>query len=408
MTKPSFDYEKVDQLFKNAKSIEDITGKNGFLQEMFKGTIERLLKVEMDHHLGYEENDRDGKETTNSRNGYSKKKLKTSGGQVEIDVPRDRDGEFEPHIVKKHQTKTSDLEQKIISMYAKGMTTRDISSHLADLYGTEVSPTLISNVTSKVLDLAKEWQSRPLDPCYPCLFLDAIHFKVKKNSRVENKAAYVCLGIKNTGIREILGVYIGDAESSKFWLSVLTDLQNRGVADILIACIDGLKGFPEAIEAVFPKTEIQLCIVHQIRNSIRYVGSKHQRAFLADLKTVYQASTQELAETNLNELDQRWGSQYPVVINSWRSKWEHLSSYFKYTGPIRKMIYTTNVIEGYHRQLRKVTKNRSVFPSDESLFKLIYLASVDASKKWTMARQGWAQTVSQLAIHFGDRLKIDL
>lgn len=408
MTNQSFDYEKVDQLLKNAKSIEDITGKNGFLQEMFKGTIERLLKAEMEDHLGYAENDRSSKRTKNSRNGYSKKTLKTSGGQVEVDVPRDRDGDFEPQIIKKHQTRSNDLEQKIISMYAKGMTTRDISSHLADLYGTEVSPTLISNVTGKVLEMAKEWQSRPLDSCYPCLFLDAIHFKVKKNSRVESKAAYVCLGLKTSGIREILGVYIGDTESSKFWLSVLTDLQNRGVEDILIACIDGLKGFPEAIEAIFPKTEIQLCIVHQIRNSLRYVGSKHQRAFLADLKTVYQATTQELAEANLNELEQRWGSQYPVVINSWKSKWLHLSSYFKYTGPIRKMIYTTNVIEGYHRQLRKVTKNRSIFPSDDSLFKLIYLASLDASKKWTMPRQGWAQTVSQLSIHFEGRLQIDL
>ena len=289
----SYDHEKVDNLLKSAKTIEDITGKGGILQEMLKNTINEILKTELQNHLGYPPGDRASKKTENSRNGHSKKTVKTGDGAIQVKVPRDRNGTFEPKIVEKHQTSTTEFEDKIISMYAKGMTTRDISNHFNDLYGTDISPSLVSNVTNKVKDLAKQWQNRPLEEFYPCLFLDAIHYKVRQDGHIQSKAAYVCLAVNDRGIREVLGIYIGESESSKFWLSVLTDLQNRGVKDILIACIDGLKGFPEAIEAIFPKTEIQLCVIHQIRNSLRYVGSKHQKEFMKDLKPVYKASTLE-------------------------------------------------------------------------------------------------------------------
>lgn len=289
------------------------------------------------------------------------------------------------------------------------MTTREISSHLEDMYaGMEVSPSLISKITDKVLDSAKEWQSRPLDEVYPIIFFDAIHFKVRKDGKIVSKAAYVCLGINSEGLKDILGIYIGESESSTFWLSVLTDLQNRGVSDILIASIDGLKGFPDAITSILPKTEIQTCIVHQIRNSLKYVGSKYQKDFLRDLKPVYQAANEDLAQENLNVLAEKWEDRYPVVVNSWKNNWETLSTYFKYSEPIRKLIYTTNIIENVHRQMRKSTKNRTIFPSDDSLFKLLYLVSKDVSKKWTTPKWHWGQVISQLSIHFEGRIAIDL
>ena len=404
----SYDHEKVDQLLKSAKSIDDITGKGGILQEMLKKTINELLKVELQDHLGYSHGDRSSKKTENCRNGSSSKTLKTGSGDIEINVPRDRDGTYDPKLVEKNQTSTSDFEDKIISMYAKGMTTRDISKHFNDLYGTDISPTLVSNATNKVKELSKQWQTRPLEEFYPCLFLDVIHYKVRQDGQIQTKAAYVCLAINADGIREILGIYIGNAESSKFWLSVLTDLNNRGIKDILIACIDGLKGFPEAIEAIFPMTEIQLCVIHQIRNSLKYIASKDQKEFMKDLKPVYKARTLEEAETNLEALEVKWGTKYGLVIKSWKTKWPLLSAYFQYSEPIRKMIYTTNIIESYHRALRKVTKNRSIFPSDESLQKMVYLATVDISKKWTSPRHNWGQTISQLSIFFEGRVPISL
>ena len=391
------------------KSIEDLTREGGPIQSFFKEAVEALLNEEMADHLGYDHSEIENKETKNKRNGKREKTVKTGGGNIQIDIPRDRDGTFSPKILPNYKTTTSDLENKIISMYAKGMSTSDISTHLKDLYmGIDVSPTFISKVTDKVYGLAVEWQSRPLNEVYPIIYLDAIHFKVRDSGKIISKAAYVCLGINIEGKREILGFYIGENESSSFWLSVLTDLNNRGVEDILIACIDGLKGFPEAIKTIFPKTEIQICVIHQIRSSLKYVGLKDSKEFMKDLKTVYQAKSKDVAENNLLEVGEKWGKKYPIVINSWNKNWENLSAYFKYAEPIRKMIYTTNIVEAYNRQLRKVTKSKSIFPNDRSLMKMLFLATVDVEKKWTVPRRGWAETISQLAIHFEGRLNLGL
>lgn len=390
-------------------TIEDISAPNGPLSHIFKDTIEAMLKAEMTDHLGYEHNDARAKDTDNARNGSYSKKIKTENGIVKVDIPRDRKGEFTPKILPVNKTKTSKLEKSIISMYAKGMTTTDISEHVSEMYfDVEVSPTFISQVTEKVLPLAKEWQARVLDKVYPVIFFDAIHYKVRDEGKVVSKAVYVALAINMEGRREVLGFYIGEAESSKFWMQVFSDLQNRGVEDILIGCFDGLKGMPEAINTIFPKTEIQLCIVHQIRNSIKYVGSLHQKEFAQDLKTIYKATTEELAKEALEVLDKKWGKKYPIVIRSWRNNWDNLATFFQYTPPIRKMIYTTNIIEGFNRQLRKVTKNKGLFPHNDSLFKILYLATTEASKKWNMPRAGWAEMIGQLAIHFDGRVPIDL
>lgn len=392
---------------KECKSIDEMLAKDGPMNFMFKDMVEALLRAEMTEHLGYERSDARSKKTDNSRNGSYTKGLKTSTGEIEIEIPRDRKGEFEPKIVPKFQTKTSDLERKIISMYAKGMTTTDISEHVSDLYlGADVSATFISQITNKILPLAKEWQGRGLDKVYPVVFFDAIHYKVRDDGKVVSKAVYVVMAINLEGIRDVLGFYIGDAESSKFWLQVFSDINNRGVEDILIACMDGLKGMPDAIKTIFPKTETQLCIVHQIRNSFKYVGSSNQKEFSKDLRPIYTASNEELAKLELNNLKVKWGEKYPVVIRSWENNWENLATFFQYSPPIRKMIYTTNIIEGFNRQLRKVTKNRGVFPTDDSLFKLLYLATNEASKKWIIPRHGWAEMIGQLAIHFEGRVPL--
>lgn len=404
--------EQMEEYWRRAKScqsVEEILAKDGPLSFLFKNTIENMLQEEMTEHLGYEHNDARAKKTDNSRNGFSTKKLKSESGEVEVKVPRDRKAEFSPKVLPKNKTRTTELENKIISMYAKGMTTTDIATHLSDMYlGSEVSPTFISQVTQKVLTLAKEWQARELDRVYPVVFFDAIHYKVREDGKVVSKAVYVCLAINLEGKREVLGFYIGEAESSKFWLQVFTDLSNRGVQDILISCVDGLKGLPDAIESIFPKTEIQLCIVHQIRNSLKYVGSQNQKEFAGDLKSVYKASSEEMAKEELKKLDEKWGQKYPAVIKSWENNWDNLATFFQYSEPIRKMIYTTNIIEGFHRQLRKVTKNRGLFPHDDSLQKLLYLATMEASKKWTSCRQGWAEMIGQLSIHFEGRVPLDL
>ena len=407
---PLFDVDAVNAALKKAETIDDLEKEGGVLQLLMKKTLEALFQGEMDAHLGYGKHDARSKKTSNARNGSYKKTVKTAGGAVELHVPRDRDGKFEPRAVPKHARTSPLLAKKIVSMYARGMTTRDISEHLKEIYmGVEVSPALISSVTEAVMEEVREWQSRTLEKFYAVVYFDAVHFKVRTTEgRVATKAAYICLGIDRHGKKDVLDISVGDAESASFWAGVLAGLSNRGVEDILIACVDGLKGLPEALESVFPKTEVQLCVIHQIRNSLKYVGSTHQKEFMQNLKRVYKAANLDLAESNLEELDKKWGSKYPVVIKSWRNNWDRLATYFKYTDEIRTLIYTTNIVEGHHRQMRKVTKNRSVFPTDKSLVKLLYLATREAQKKWTAPQRGWARIISQLAIHFGDRVPVDL
>ena len=335
----------------------------------------------------------------------TKKTIKSSAGKFELETPRDRKGSFDPQIVKKHQTTISnEIEEKILSMYALGMSYRDISSHIEEIYQINLSTTTISNITDKIIDKVKEWQARVLKEVYPFIFLDAIHYKIKENGNYVSKAVYTILGINLQGRKEILGLYLSESEGANFWLSVLTDLNNRGVKDILIASVDGLKGFPEAINSIFPNTEVQLCIVHQIRNSLKYVASKNQKEFMKDLKKVYQAISKDEAEIELDKLEEKWGNKYPIVINSWRNKWDNLSNYFKYPKDIRKVIYTTNIIESVHRQFRKLTKTKGAFPNENSLLKLLYMGIQNAQKKWTMPIRNWSLTISQLAIFFEGRL----
>lgn len=384
------------------KTTDDI--KNAF-KELFGEAVQEIMEAELDTHLGYEKHSKENKDTMNRRNGTSSKTLRSSEyGEVPLAVPRDRNGEFEPTIIKKNQTTLSGLEDQIIAMYTKGLSTRDIQDHFADLYGAEVSPTLISNVTNKILPLVKEWQNRPLEALYPIIFMDAIHFKVRHEGRIQSKAAYVVLGVTIEGYKDVLGIWIGENESSKFWLLVLNELKNRGVQDILIACTDNLVGFSDAIQATFPKTEVQKCIVHQIRNSIRFVGYKDLKAVTTDLKPIYKASTEELALEALSTFDEKWGKKYPIITKSWMDNWTELATFFKYPAELRRIIYTTNVIEGFHRQLRKPTKSKSVFPSDESLLKMLYLITMDVTKKWTMKVQNWGQILSQFVIFFENRV----
>lgn len=384
------------------KTTDDI--KNAF-KELFGEAVQEIMEAELDTHLGYDKHSKENKETINRRNGSSSKTLRSSEyGEVPLTIPRDRKGEFEPLIVKKNQTSLSGLEDQIISMYTKGLSTRDIQEHFTDLYGAEVSPTLISNVTNKVLPLVKEWQNRPLETLYPIIFMDAIHFKVRHEGQIQSKAAYVVLGVNIEGYKDVLGIWIGESESSKFWLMVLNELKSRGVQDILIACTDNLNGFSEAIEATFPQTEIQKCIVHQIRNSVRFVGYKDLKAVTADLKPIYKASTEELAREALSGFEEKWGKKYPIITKSWLDNWTELATFFKYPAELRRIIYTTNVIEGFHRQLRKPTKSKSVFPSDESLLKMLYLITMDVTKKWTMKVHNWGQILSQFVIFFEKRV----
>ena len=367
--------------------------------------LENGLEGELDDELGYTKYDYRNKDGENSRNGYSKKTLKTSFGETEIKVPRDRDGEFEPQLVKKNQTTlTGDIEEKILSMYAKGMTTSDIEAHIQDIYGLECSDSTISRITDKILPVVREWQSRPLEEIYAVVFMDAIHFHVRSEGQIVKKAVYIAIGINMNGLKEVLGMWVGENESAKFWLSVMNGLKNRGLQDILIACVDGLTGFPAAIEAVYPKTEIQQCVIHQIRNTTRFVSYKDIKALMADLKKVYAAIDEQTALAELENFDEKWGNKYPKIAISWRDNWANLSTYFKYPQEVRTLIYTTNAIEGFNRQLRKVTKNKGVFPTDDSLLKMLYLAMMDITKKWTGKRREWRQIHSQLEIFFADRL----
>jgi len=386
----------------NVSSMVDI-------QNLFKETIaefmENSLDAELDDELGYSKYDYRSKDTDNSRNGHSGKTLRTSFGEVDISVPRDRKGEFEPQVLKKNQTSISqDIEEKILSMYARGMTTGDIEAHIRDIYGVEVSDTTVSRITDRILPIAKEWQQRPLEAVYAVVFLDAIHYHVRSEGQIVKKAVYIAIGIDLDGKKDVLGMWVGENESAKFWATVLNGLKNRGVEDIFIACTDNLTGFSAAIEAVFPKAEIQNCIVHQLRNSSKYVSYKDLKALMADLKAVYAAVDEPSALTALDTFSERWDQKYPKISQSWRENWANLSTYFKYPQEVRRLIYTTNTIEGFNRQLRKVTKSKSVFPTDDSLLKMLYLAMVNITKKWTGRRQDWSMIHAQMAVYFADRM----
>lgn len=391
--------------FLSLLDVEDMSDLKSVFKEMVGEVLENGLEAELDDKLGYTRYDYRNKDTENSRNGYSRKTMKTGAGEVEIAIPRDRSGEFEPQLVKKNETTLSgDIEEKIISMYAKGMTANDISSHIEDIYGLEVSDSLVSRITDKILPVVKEWQQRPLESIYAVVFMDAIHYNVRCEGRIIKKAVYIAIGINMDGIKEVLGMYVGENESAKYWLSILNGLKNRGVEDILITCIDGLVGFPEAIAAVYPKTEIQQCIIHQIRNSTKYVSYKDIKALMADLKRVYGAVDEETALYELENFAAKWDSKYPKISVSWRTHWAELSTYFKYPQSVRTLIYTTNAIENFNRQLRKVTKSKAVFPNDDSLLKMLYLAQTDITRKWTGRRRDWGEIHSQLEIFFADRL----
>ncbi len=402
LTKEILDQLKAD--LSKAKTYEDLMGKDGAIKKLLAGTLEQMLEAELTEHLGYEKYSPLGKNSGNSRNGRTHKTLKNDNGEIELTVPRDRNGDFDPVIVKKYEKTIGPIEDKIISMYAKGMTTRDIQSHIQELYGVDISPTLVSNITNKIVDLAQEWQNRPLEKIYPIVFFDAIHYKIRDESRkVTSKAAYTALGVDIEGHKDLLGLWIGEAEGANFWLNVITELKNRGLEDIFIACIDGLKGFPEAIESLFPKTEIQLCVIHQIRNTLKYVASKDQKQFMKQLKEVYKAPTEDAALAKLDLLEENWANKYSLAINSWRENWSNLATFFKYPQEIRTVIYTTNAVEALHRQFRKVTKAKSLFPNDDALKKMLYLAYRDLSKKWTMPIRNWAIVLSNFSIYFKDR-----
>lgn len=386
-------------------TVQDMRDTNGIFKEMVGLVLDNGLEAELDDELGYTKYDYRNKETDNSRNGYTKKTLATSNGELEIKVPRDRNGDFEPQLVKKHQVSLAhDIEEKIISMYAKGMTVSDIEAHVRDLYGVECSESTISRVTDKILPIVLEWQSRPLEPVYAVVFMDAIHFHVRSEGRIIKKAVYIAIGINAAGRKEVLGMWVGENESAKFWATVMNGLKNRGVQDILIACVDGLTGFTNAIEAVYPKTEIQQCIIHQIRNSTKFVSYKDIKTLMIGLKRVYGAVDEQTALSELDRFAVAWDKKYPKISDSWRKNWANLSTYFKYPSEVRTLIYTTNAIEGFNRQLRKVTKNKGVFPTDDSLLKMLYLAMRDITQKWTGARKEWGMIRSQLEIYFPDRL----
>lgn len=404
----NFDYNEE---VKKCKTIDDVIEKDGLVQRLIKDVLENILEVEMGEHLGRDKYDRQtdiDQDDRNYRNGYSKKTLRSSFGDVDLDVPRDRKAEFEPQIIKKYETVCNELDKKIISLYAKGMSTRDIQAEVEDLYGITLSPSMISKITDKVIATATEWQNRMLDEIYPIVYLDAMYFKVRSNGKIVNKAVYICLGYTLEGYKDILGIWVDEAEGAKFWLSICNDLKNRGVKKILIACMDGLKGLPKAIKTVFPTVDIQTCIVHQIRNSIKYIASKDKKAFMKDLKEVYKAPTEDLALAQLDNLKEKWGSNYGMVIDSWYNNWNNLDTFFKFSPQIRKLIYTTNVLEGFNRQVRKFTKVRTIFPTDESLNKCVYLATMEIMEKWTQPIHNLGTTLAELSLYFEEQLKDEL
>jgi putative transposase len=396
--------ERIQQELARAKSIDDFFGKEGIFARLFADTLEQMLEAELTAHLGYPRHAPEGHHSGNSRNGKRTRQLRTSSGDTTIQVPRDRNSTFQTPLLDAYQTSTNELEDKIIGLYAKGMSARDIQDTLQQAYGVEVSPATISTVTDKVWSLVEAWQNRPLAAIYPIVYLDAIHLKLRRDGKVANTAVYIVLGVDLDGRRDVLGHWVGDgAEGANFWLSVVTDLQGRGVQDVFIACIDGLNGFKDAIQAVFPRTQIQRCIIHQVRQSLTYVSWKDRKAFVADLRTIYQAPTREAAETRLLELSERWSATYPMAVRSWETHWEDLATMFEYGAEIRRLIYTTNSIEGYNRQLRKVTKTKGAFPTDEAARKLLFLVNRDITRKWTAPVANWARIRNQLAIRFAGR-----
>ena len=394
----------IDSLLSDYKKPEDLIGENGLLKQLTKALVERALEAEMAEHLGHERNDPVANPSGNTRNGKSRKTLKGEFGELPIEVPRDRQGTFDPQIIPKHQTRWTGFDEKILSLYARGMTVREIQGHLEEMYGTEVSPTLISSVTDAVIEDARAWQSRPLDTLYPIVYLDCIHVKIRDSGVVRAKAVYLAIGINLDGEKELLGLWIAQTEGAKFWLQVMTELKNRGLQDIFIACVDGLKGFPEAIETVFPKTDVQLCIVHLVRYSLNYVSWKLRKEVAADLKRIYQCATADEAEQKLAEFEETWGEAYPAIGQSWRRNWNRIIPFFDYPSEIRKVIYTTNAIESVNMSLRKITKNRGSFPSDEALVKLFYLALNNISKKWGMPIRDWKAALNRFTIQFEERM----
>lgn len=387
----------------NFQSVGDVTK---YLKDIFKDVIQELLEAEMEMNLGYSKEDPSTKNTDNSRNGYTPKTLKSEFGEVDVQIPRDRKGEFEPKIVPKYQRNVSGIEEKVISLYARGMSTRDIGDQVRELYGIEMSAEMVSRITDRITPEIKEWQQRPLDAVYPFVFMDAIHYRIKDEGRILNRASYVVMGVTVEGNKDILGIWIGENETSKFWLGVMNDLKNRGVQDVLLFCVDGLTGLKEAINAAYPKAEIQRCIIHQLRNSFKYVSYKDVKAFSKDFKDVYHAINEETAMEKLYELKAKWGKDYPFAIRSWENNWDVLSPFYKFPEEVRKIIYTTNIIEGLHRQYRKVTKSKTMFPSDTSLEKMLYLASKNVMQKWTQRYKNWDRVLSQLMIQYPERLEV--
>ena len=385
---------------------EQITGKNGLIQQLIKQVVETALNTEMTEHLGYEKSEKSTTRNGNYRNGKSSKKVLTNDGEIEIEIPRDRNGEFDPQIIKKHQKRFDIFDDKIVSMYARGMTTRDIQYHLEEIYGVEVSPDLISTVTNEIMKKVIEWQSRPLEHIYPIVYLDAIVIKGRTDGKVANKSVYTAIGINLQGKKEVLGLWISETEGAKFWMGVINEIKNRGVEDIFIACMDGLKGFPEAVNAVFPQTHIQLCIVHMVRNSTKFVSWKERKSICTDLKKIYTAPSEAAGRNALDEFAEKWDHKYPMISKSWKANWENLNEFFAYPMDIRKAIYTTNAIESLNSSLRKVTQKRSAFPTDESILKVLYLALTKAEKKWTMPIRDWGAAMNQFAVYFGDRVPL--
>ncbi|MBA3767611.1 MAG: IS256 family transposase [Acidobacteria bacterium] len=398
------DYKLIDNLLKDYKTPEEILGDNGLLKQLTKAVLERAMQAELTEHLGYEPHDAAGDNSGNSRNGKSLKTLKGDFGNLPLEVPRDRNSSFDPQIVPKGQTRFDGFDDKILSLYARGMTTREIRAHLEEIYQVEVSPALISSVTDAVIEEVKTWQDRPLDALYPILYLDALQVKIRDGAHIRNKAIYLAIGVNLSGIKEVLGLWVAQAEGAKFWLQIVTELKNRGVADIFIACVDGLKGFPEAIETVFPQAQVQLCIVHLVRHSLNYVGWKQRKEVAADLQTIYRAATREEAELHLDEFAQKWDAQFPTISKSWRTNWERVVPFFAYPEDIRRVIYTTNAIESVNMSLRKIIKNRGSFPTDEAALKLLYLALQNIARKWTMPIKEWKAALNRFAILFEDRM----
>lgn len=402
--KKGIEDEIIDNLLKDYKEPEDLIGEGGLLKQLTKRLLERAMAAEMTEHVGYEKHEAAGRNSGNSRNGRSAKTIKGTFGAMPIEVPRDRNGTFEPKIIGKHQTRFTGFDDNIISLYARGLSTREIKQHLEEIYQVEISPGLISTVTDEVIDEVKTWQNRPLESFYPILYMDALQFKVRDGAQVRNKAVYLAIAVNMEGLKEVLGMWIAQTEGAKFWLQVVTELKNRGLDDILFACVDGLKGFPEAIETVYPRTEVQLCIVHMVRHSLNFVGWKQRKEVAADLRLVYTAATESDAETRLAEFAAKWDERFPMIARSWRANWARVVPFFAHPPEIRKVIYTTNAIESLNMSLRKVTKTRSSFPNDEAVMKLLYLALRNIAKKWTMPIQNWKDALNRFAIIYEDRV----